>query len=173
MAHGMCSALPSRSVSRHRLLKGRLGSSQYSVSSMTCFRLGLPRTDGRPQCCNNVFGVCRDAVLVQIQAVEFTFLRDAEYSEGIHRIHDCHRDCEGRTGNDQASYGLSPQEMQPTSVKKAGERSGVVGRHGAGGSVFAAGKETQGQGSPDTAPPVYWNRADGVIDTKPLQHLDT
>src|SRR5579872_1097666 len=57
----------------------------------------------RSKRCDDILGVSRNAVLVEVEAVLFALGRDTEQSHSVHRKHDHHRNREGSQGNGSAA----------------------------------------------------------------------
>src|SRR4051794_10400260 len=81
------------------------------------------RSDGT----DDVFRIGADAVLVEVESVEFAFTRDAQSARGIHGVHDGQRDAEGGSSDNGATDCLSDEKLCASAVEEAFEGDGVVG----------------------------------------------
>ena len=81
-----------------------------------------------------------DAVLVQVESVQFALLGHAEDPGEVEREHHRHRRRERRADDRGAADRLGGENRKAAAVEKARERGGVVGAHRAGGAVLAAGE---------------------------------
>src|SRR6266852_7135146 len=111
-------------------------------------------------------------MLVQIESIEFAFFGHAQQSGGIDRVHDRQGDPEGSQGDACASDCLGDEHLRSTAVEKAFQRGRVVGTGWARYPVLAAGEQSKRERSPDAANAMHRDRADGIVNSQPLQQLD-
>src|SRR5262249_28395217 len=75
----------------------------------------LPHTGWRSKRRDDVLGISRDSMLVQIHAISFLFRRQTQHADGVHRKHHSHGDTERRQGNASAADRLRFEHLESAS----------------------------------------------------------
>src|SRR5450759_4956009 len=135
-----------RFLSRHKVVIDGLGSrllrySQRYLSRQSRMHRLCRHTARTADRGDNILGISRNVVLVQIETVQFAFLGHAQRARGMHCVHHSQRDRERRRGNDDTTDELGLQQLQSSAVEQTLEGDGVVGSNGAGRAVLAAGEQ--------------------------------
>ena len=111
-------------------------------------------------------------MLVQIEAFQLTFLRDAKHANRVQAIHHDQRNTECRETGNGASNELSGKQLRATAVEETLERSRIVGTEVARGAVFAGSEQAERKRSPDAAHAVHRNRADRIVDAEVFEKFN-
>src|SRR5882762_2517964 len=101
-------------------VRDRLGGCQAGFGMSHWEFLG--HTARSAQCGNDIFGVSRNAVLVEIHAVEFCVFRQAQHSSCIYGDHDGHGDAERSQSDDCAADDLCDQNLSSPTVEQSLDR---------------------------------------------------
>src|SRR5215510_13122850 len=111
-------------------------------------------------------------MFMQVEPIEFALFRHTQQSDGVDQIHQPKGHSECAHGDRQTADCLCNQDLGSPSIKQASQGSGVVSSHRSGGSILAAGKQPEGDCSPDAAHAVHGNGADRIINPQPFQQFD-
>src|ERR1700690_3609465 len=121
---------------------------------------------------DHIFGVSRNAVLVEVEAVQFALFRYAEPAHCVNGVHDDQRNPKRRQGYRCAADKLSSQHLRAAAVEQALEWSGIVGGNGSSGTILTGGEQAERQSPPNSAETVDRNSADGIVDSEVFEQLN-